>query len=123
MEDLPVRAIGRGSAIGVEDYSPAPAVDADIVVELAEQNARVDAGLSAVLLVPQVVHVAVHGGSAAPRPGAAPVAEQDGAADVGRDALGVADVQGKRWGVPRGFQELGTQVRGQANGTGNQIDG
>jgi hypothetical protein len=36
MEDLPVRAIGGGSAIGVEDYSPAPAVNADIVVELTK---------------------------------------------------------------------------------------
>ena len=38
MEDLPAWAIGRGSAIRVEDYSPAPAVNADVVVELAQKH-------------------------------------------------------------------------------------
>src|SRR5215470_11003083 len=123
MEDLPVGAVGGGSAIRVEDYSPAPAVDAYVVVELAKQNAIANAGLAAVFLVHDVVHVAVHGGPAAPRPGAPPVAEHDRAPDVGRDALRVADVQGKRRSVPRGVQELGAQVCGQAAGTGNQIDG
>jgi hypothetical protein len=36
MEDLPVGAISGGSAIRVEDYLPAPAVNADIVVELTK---------------------------------------------------------------------------------------
>ena len=38
MEDLPLGAIGGGSAIRVEDNSPAPAVDADIVVELTQKH-------------------------------------------------------------------------------------
>src|SRR5689334_12239661 len=101
-EDLAVGAAGFGGAVGVQDDLPAPAVDADVVVELAQQDTRIDAGLAAVFLVGDVVHVAPGGGPAAARPGAAPVAEQHGAADVRGDALGVADVQRQAGGVPRG---------------------
>src|SRR5215831_4551286 len=123
MEDLSVRAIGGGSAIWVEDYAPVPAVDADVVVELAQQHAVAGAGVAAVFLVGEVVHIAPGGGAAAARPGAAPVAEQDGAADVRRDAVGVADVQREAGGVPGGFQQPGAQDRGQPGGAGDQVDG
>src|SRR5215831_4122950 len=92
-QDLPVGAAGLGGAVGVQDELPAPAVDEHVVVELAQQHAVLDGGLAAVLLVPQVVHVAVHRGPAAARPAAAPVAQQHRAADVRGDAVGVADVQ------------------------------
>jgi hypothetical protein len=69
---------------------PAAAVDADVVVELAQGHARVDAGLAAVFLVDDVVDVAPGEGAAAAGPGAVLVAELDRPADVGRDGLGVA---------------------------------
>ena len=62
-EDLPAVGTSRfGGAVGVQDELPAAAVDADVVVELADQDAVVDGGLPAVLLVAQVVHVAVDRG-------------------------------------------------------------
>src|SRR5215475_3328615 len=64
MEDLPLGAVCGGGSVGVEDQLPAPSVDADVVVELAEQHAVADAGVAAVLLVPQVVHVAIDAGPA-----------------------------------------------------------
>ena len=90
MQLLPSGPVGGGGAVGVQDESPAPAVDAYVVVELAQQHAVGGAGLAAVFLVPQVVHVAPGGGPPAARPGAAAVAEEDGAADAGRDGVGVA---------------------------------
>src|SRR5215470_1217520 len=106
-EDLAVGSAGFGGAVGVQGELPAAAVDAHVVVELAQQDAVADAGVAAVFLVPEVVHVAPGGGAAAARPGAAPVPQQHGAADVGGDGVGVADVEGKRRGVVRGVQEAG----------------
>jgi hypothetical protein len=63
------------------------------VVELAQQHAVGDGGFAAVFLVLQVVHVAPGGGPPAPRPGAAAVPEEDGAADAGRDRVGIALVR------------------------------
>lgn len=51
-----VWAAGFG-AVGVKDDLPAPAVDAYIVVKVAEKGTVVDAGFAAVLLVRDVVHV------------------------------------------------------------------
>ena len=65
---------GFGGAVGVEGQLPAAPVDADVVVELAQQDQVVDGGLAAVLFVPQVVDVAVDRGPAAFRPGALLVA-------------------------------------------------
>ena len=90
MQDLPFGPVGGGGAVGVQDEAPAAAVDADVVVELAQQHALADGGFAAVGLVLQVVHVAPGGGSSAAGPGAAAVAELDGAADAGRDRVGVA---------------------------------
>src|SRR5215475_5277145 len=123
MEDLPLGAVCGGGAVGVQGQLPAPSVDADVVVELAQQHAVLDAGVAAVLLVPQVVHVAIDGGPAAARPGAAPVAQQHRAADVGGDAVGVADVEGQAGGVARLVQQPGAQGGGQPGGAGDQVDG
>jgi hypothetical protein len=71
VQDLPVGPVGGGGAVGVQDEPPAAAVDADVVVELAQQHALTHGGLPAVFLVLQVVHVAPGGGSPAPGPGAA----------------------------------------------------
>ena len=103
-EDLAAGSAGFGGAVGVQGDLPAPAVDADIMMKLAQQHAVAGAGRAAVFLVPDVVHVAPGGGAAAARPGAAPVAEQHGAADVGGDVLGVADVEGQAGGVPGGLE-------------------
>ena len=99
------------------------AVDAHVVVELAQQHAVADGSLPAVGLVLQVVHVAPGGGPPAPRPGAAAVAELDGAADAGRDGVGVADVQRQRRRVVRGCEEGGAQPGGDAGGAGDEVDG
>ena len=86
----------------MEDDLPAPPVNGCFVVELAEQPAVGDAGGAAVLLVAQVVHVGGGGRPvAAARPGAVLVAQDDGAADVRRDRVGVADVQ-RQAGVLKG---------------------
>jgi hypothetical protein len=85
-QDLAAGSAGLGGAVGVQDDLPVPAVDAHVVVELAQQDAVGGAGLAAVFLVPDVVHVAPGGGPAAARPGAAPVPQQHGAPDVRRDA-------------------------------------
>ena len=66
---------------------PATAVDADVVMELADQDEVVRRGIASVFLVPQVVDVAVDGGAAAAGPGAVAVAELDGAADVPGDGV------------------------------------
>ena len=39
VEDLPVGAVGGGGGVGVQGEGPAAAVDADIMVEAAEQDA------------------------------------------------------------------------------------
>src|SRR5580704_10334769 len=103
--------------------APAAAVDADVVVELAQQHALAHGGFAAVFLVLQVVHVAPGGGPAAAGPGAAAVAELDGAADAGRDGVGVADVQRQRRRVVGWGQEGGAQPAGEAGRAGDEVDG
>jgi hypothetical protein len=80
-----VGAAGFGGAVGVEGEAPAAAVDADVVVELADQGAVGNRGVAAVGLVAQVVDVAPGGGAVAAGSGAVGVAELDGAADVAGD--------------------------------------
>lgn len=81
MQHLSPRAVGRRGPAGMQHDPPAPSVDAHVVVELAQKDATVDGGLTAVLLVDDVMHVAPGGGTAAVRPGAVPVAEPDRPAD------------------------------------------
>ena len=87
VQDLPVGTIRRSGAVRVQDDLPVPPVYANIVVKLTQENTRANAGLAAVLLVHDVMHVAITRGAAAVRPGAVLVAQGDGAADVGRDAV------------------------------------
>src|SRR5580658_9180551 len=85
---------GGGGAVGVQDELPAPAVDGDLVVEEAEEDAVCDAGGAAVGLVADVVDLAGGGGlGAAPGPPAVLVAQGDGVPDRGGDGVAVADVQ------------------------------
>jgi len=64
------------------------------MVEPAQEHAVFDAGLAAVLLVPDVVDLARRGGLvAAAGPLAVLIPQDDGVADARRDGLGVADVQ------------------------------
>src|SRR5580700_8679648 len=123
VQDLAVGSVGGGGAVGVQDEAPAAAVDADVVVELAQQHALAHGGFAAVFLVLQVVHVAPGGGSPAPWPGAAAVAQLDGAADAGRDGVGVADVQRQRRGVVGRREQGGAQPAGDAGRAGDEVDG
>jgi hypothetical protein len=61
-EDFAVGAAGFGGAVGVEDEGPAEAVDADLVVVLAEHDEVGQAGLAAVGAVHDVVDLASGGG-------------------------------------------------------------
>ena len=123
VDDLPVGAVGGGGGVGVQDEAPAAAVNADIMVELAQKGAVPQGGFAAVALVAQVVDVAVGGGLAAAGPGAVPVAEHDGAADVDRDVAGEADVERDGAGVERLGQQSLAQGGGQAGRAGDQVDG
>ena len=84
VQHLPVGPVGGGGAVGVQHEAPAAAVDGDVLVELAQLHAVADGCLAAVGFVLQVVDVAPGGGPAAAWPGAAAVAEEDGAAAISR---------------------------------------
>ncbi len=118
-----VGAVCFGGAVGVQDDLPAPPVDADVVVELAHENTIADTGVAAVFLMVDVVDVAPGGGPPAAGPGAPLVAQQDRAADVGGDVLGVADVQGEAGGVVGGGQQAGAQHGGEPARAGHEVDG
>lgn len=93
-EDFAVWAVGFGGAVGVEDEVPAEAVDANLMVVLAEQDEVRQAGPAAVGAADDVVDVASGGGpAAAAGPCAVPVAEDDRAAQVVRDAVDLALVR------------------------------
>src|SRR5258705_3457630 len=72
-----------GRAVRVDDQGPAPAVDHDLVVEGAEQDAVLGRGRAAVGLVPGVVDLAGAGGlGATSGPLAVPVAQPERAAQL-----------------------------------------
>src|SRR5712691_9430000 len=83
-----------GGPVGVQDDGPALLVNHDLVVEAAEQRAVLHAGLAAVGLVGQVVHLTACGRlvAAAGEP-AVLVPQDDGAADRGRDVAADPHVQ------------------------------
>jgi hypothetical protein len=109
-EDVPaVRTSSLSGAVGVKHKLPAATVNADVVVERADEYAVRYRCLAAVGFVAQVVHVAVDRWPAAVRPGAFPVTQQDGTPDVGRDRLRETDVQGKAGGVPGFLQQSVTE--------------
>ena len=101
MQDLAFGAMGGGGGVRVEDEPPAPAVDADVVVELAHQDAVSHGGLAAVLFVAQVVHIAVGRPALAAGPFAVPLGAQlHGSPDDRGDAIAAADVQDDGASVP-----------------------
>jgi hypothetical protein len=114
---------GLGGAVGVEDELPASSMNADIMMELTHQGTILHGRFAAVFLVAEVVHVAVNRRAPAFGPGALAVPEEDGAADVGRDAVAVANVQGQARGVVWLSQEVLAEDRGDACRAGYQVDG
>ena len=81
-DDLALRAAGDDGPVGQEFDFPSTPVNADVMMELAQEQALGDAGGSTVLLVPDVVDVALRGAPvAASRPGAVLIPQDYGAAD------------------------------------------
>ena len=109
---LAIGASGFCGAVGVEGELPAFAVDADVMVELAYQSQVIQGGLAAVCFMAEVVDVAVHCRAATSRPRAFSVSEEDGAADLPRDAGAVADVEREARGVIRPVQQALAEDRG-----------
>ena len=94
MQDLRLVRVPGGGAVGVEHDGPAHSVDHDLMVVPAEQNAVFHAGLAAVGLVRDMMHLGRRRGLVAtPSPPAVLIAQDDGAADRGRDVLANPDVQ------------------------------
>jgi hypothetical protein len=116
VQDLGAAGVpGGGGAVRIQDQGPSHPVDHDLVVIEAEQNTGSNAGLAAVGLVPDMMHLAGRGGLVASAgPLAAPLGPQDHrVADPGGDVLGIPDVQRQgRPGQP-GAQLPGPQERGQ----------
>src|SRR5205807_6355182 len=84
---------GRGP-VGVQGQGPAPPMDRNLVVEKTQQDTILGAGLAAVLLVLDVVHVTRRRGLVAPGgPPALTIPQDHRVADRGRDRLGVPDIQ------------------------------
>jgi hypothetical protein len=125
VEDLRFVLVPRaGGPVRVDDKRPAPAVNHDLMVEGAEQDAVFHRGRAAVGLVPGVVHLAGAGGlGAAAGPLAVPVPQQHRVPDPRRDRLGVADVQRQARPVEAGPELPATQERGQPAGAGEQVGG
>ena len=96
-----------GRPVRVHDQGPAPAVDDDLVVERAEQNAVLDGRVAAVGFVAGVVDLGPGGLVAPAGPLAVPVPQDDRVADPGRDRLGVADVQRQARPAQRGRRAAG----------------
>ena len=80
---VPVWTAGFHGAVGVKDDLPAPAVNAYLMVILAEKPTILDRRLATVLFVDDVMDI--RGGCravTAPRPGAVLVAQDDRTADM-----------------------------------------
>jgi hypothetical protein len=92
--------VGGGGGVGVQDKPPAATVDANIMVILTNKHAPGHRRLAAVGLVDQMVHVTQGRPALAARPFTVSLGPKlDGAANVARDAVGVADIQGDRASV------------------------
>src|SRR5712691_12289484 len=104
----------RGGAVRVQHHGPALLVNHDLVVEAAEQRAVFHAGLAAVGLVGQVVHLARRRGliAAAGEP-AVLVPQDDRPADRGRDVAADPDVQGEAGAAEPGAELPAAQEAGQ----------
>src|SRR5215471_12890457 len=122
--DLAVGGDGVAGAVGVLDDAPAEPVDEVVVVGKAVQvqvpqgcRAAVGPGLMVVWLAPAGGLVASAG------PLAVLVAEDDGAAQVTGDVVGVPDVQDEAGAGERPAEEAGAQEPGEAAGAGQGADG
>ena len=114
---------GEGT-VGVGGDLPAEAVDVDVVVCPAEQAQIAEASRAALAAGVQVVWFALAGGAvAAAGPLALAVAEDDGAAQVVRDMVGIAEVEGEGRAAERAAELLGAQEPGEAVGAGQRLDG
>src|SRR5450756_282552 len=122
-EDLAAGAVGAGGPVGEELDVPAPAVDADVVVVLAQQDAVPDAGRAAVLEAVSYTHLAAGGAPAAAAGSRAVLIAQDhGPPDRLRDVLRVPDVDRHALPVARGRQQAGAQHGGEGAGAGHEVD-
>src|SRR5580698_3882009 len=124
-EDLGPVAVPRGGgAVGVADQGPAHPVDHHRVMEEAQNEAIFQAGLAAVALVPEVVHLAGRRGLVTPAgPLAEAVAGLDRVADPGRYVVAVADVQGLAGAAEPGAELAAAQERGQPTRARQQLHG
>ena len=95
-----------------------------MVVEETIKRAPVHAGGAAVGQVGHMMHLTRRGGLvAAAGPPAVLVAQDDRAADRGRDLGAVPDVQGQRRPGQPGAEQPGPQERGQPARAGHQVHG
>src|SRR5580698_7767220 len=124
-EDLGPVAVPRGGgAVGVADQGPAHPVDHHRVMEEAQSEAIVQAGLAAVALVPQMVHLAGRRGLITPAgPLTMEIAGLDRVADPGRHVVAVADVQGLTGAAEPGTELTAAQERGQPTRAREQLHG
>ena len=93
VQDLPFRPVCGGGPVGVQHEIPSPPVNANVVMELAQEHAIGDGRDAAVGLVAQVVHIAGGRPLPAARPFAVSGAKGDGAPDMAGDLAGEADVE------------------------------
>jgi hypothetical protein len=99
-------------------------VDDDLVMEPAQQDTALGAGLAAILLVLDVVDFTGGGGLiAAPGPPAVPVPEDDRVADARRDGGAVPDVQRQARPAQPDPELAAAQEAGQPAWAGEQVDG
>ena len=99
MDNLPSGAASDAGPVRVQGQLPAPAVDAHIVMKLAEKDTISDGGNASVGLMSQVMHVTGRWPLTAAGPLAVPGAEGDSAADGSGNLAGVADVEDDRASV------------------------
>ena len=120
----PIPVPRGGGAVGVADQGPAHPVDHHTVVEEADQNAIFQAGLAAVALVPEVVHLTGRRGLiTAPSPLTKKVPGLDRVADPGRDIVAEANVQGLAGAAEPGTELPTAQKARQPTRARQQLDG
>jgi hypothetical protein len=98
-------------------------MDTDVMMELTQKNAVSNRSLTAISLVPQMVHIAVNSRPVAPRPRTMPVAQLNRPADVSRDTPRVPDIQRQTRAVERLAQQPLAQDRREPCRTRNQLNG
>src|SRR5882724_10223989 len=122
MDDLAPGSVRGGGAVRMQDESPAPSMNAHIVMELTQKCTIRHGSLAAVALVPQVVDIAGGGSLTAAGPFAVPGAQRDGAANVAGDLVGVPDVEDDRLAVVRGGEQALAQDARRPSRPGDELD-